>query len=43
MAKVRINSPAPNFSLADYEGNMVSLGQFKGQQNVLLIFNRGFS
>ena len=42
MAKVEINTPAPNFALADYQGDDVSLAQFKSKQNVLLVFNRGF-
>ena len=42
MAKVELNTPAPDFTLADYEGNDVSLSQFAGKQNVLLVFNRGF-
>jgi peroxiredoxin len=43
MAKVQINTPAPDFTLVDYQGNEVSLSQFKGKQNVLLVFNRGFT
>ncbi len=43
MAKVEINTPAPDFTLDDYNGASVSLAQFKGQQNVLLVFNRGFT
>jgi peroxiredoxin len=42
MAQVELNAPAPDFTLADYEGNEVSLSQFKGKQRVLLVFNRGF-
>lgn len=42
MAQVELNAPAPDFTLADYEGNEVSLSQFKGKQHVLLVFNRGF-
>ena len=42
MGKVSLNAPAPDFTLQDYQGNMVSLGHFKGKQNVLLVFNRGF-
>ena len=42
MAQVELNAPAPDFTLADYEGNDVSLSQFKGKQHVLLVFNRGF-
>lgn len=42
MAQVELNALAPDFALTDYEGNEVSLSQFKGQQHVLLVFNRGF-
>ena len=42
MAQVELNAPAPDFRLADYEGNEVSLSQFKGKQHVMLVFNRGF-
>jgi peroxiredoxin len=42
MPKVALNTPAPEFILQDYQGNMVSLSHFKGKQNVLLVFNRGF-
>ncbi len=42
MAQVELNAPAPDFALTDYQGNEVTLGQFKGQQRVLLVFNRGF-
>jgi len=43
MPKVTLSSPAPDFILQDHQGNIVSLSDFKGLQNVLLIFNRGFS
>ena len=42
MSKVNINTPAPEFTLQDYHGNLVSLSHFKHKQNVLLVFNRGF-
>jgi peroxiredoxin len=42
MAQVELNTPAPDFTLTDYQGNNVSLSQFKGEQRVLLVFNRGF-
>ena len=42
MAQVQLDAPAPDFSLTDYQGNEVSLAQFKGKQHVLLVFNRGF-
>jgi peroxiredoxin len=42
MPRVAIDALAPDFSLDDYQGNPVSLGQFRGKQHVFLVFNRGF-
>ena len=42
MSKVSLNTPAPDFSLEDYSGEKVSLSDFRGYKNVLLVFNRGF-
>jgi peroxiredoxin len=42
MSKVEINKPAPDFTLADYAGNSVSLSDYRNNKNVLLVFNRGF-
>ena len=42
MAKVSMNSPAPDFKLADYLGKPIRLSDFRGKKQVLLIFNRGF-
>ena len=42
MAQVELNSVSPDFTLDDYQGNAVTLSQFKGDKNVLLVFNRGF-
>jgi peroxiredoxin len=33
---------APDFTLEDSKGQTVTLSQFEGQKNVLLVFNRGF-
>jgi peroxiredoxin len=43
MAKVALNKPAPEFDLHDYQGSPVNLADFRGQKNVLLVFNRGFT
>jgi len=43
MPKVEMNTPAPDFSLTDYQGNPIRLSDFRGKSNVLLVFNRGFS
>ncbi|MBN2384480.1 redoxin domain-containing protein [bacterium] len=42
MARVELNKPAPDFSLPDFNGRNVSLSDFAGQKNVLIVFNRGF-
>ena len=38
MAEPKVGDKAPDFSLKSTSGEMVSLGQFKGQKNVLLAF-----
>jgi peroxiredoxin len=42
MPQVSINTPAPDFELADFNGQPVRLSDYKGDQHVLLVFNRGF-
>lgn len=42
MAKISINTPAPDFQLADFNGNLVKLSDFHGKAHVILVFNRGF-
>ena len=43
MPKVTLDKIAPNFSLDDYTSQKISLSGFRGQKNVLLVFNRGFA
>jgi mycoredoxin-dependent peroxiredoxin len=43
MPRVAINTHAPDFTLKDFNGQSVSLSDFKGRKNVLLVFNRGFA
>jgi peroxiredoxin len=42
MAKIEINTPAPDFTLDDFKGRSVTLSGFRQKKNVLLVFNRGF-
>jgi peroxiredoxin len=42
MPQVALNTPAPDFSLADFTGKIVRLSDFRGKTNILLVFNRGF-
>jgi len=41
MSQVAINTPAPDFKLADANGKIVCLSGLRGR-NVLLVFIRGF-
>jgi len=43
MPRVSLDQIAPNFSLADYRGSMVSMSDFRSKKNVLLVFNRTFT
>jgi peroxiredoxin len=35
-------SLAPDFSATDSEGKVISLTDYKGKNNIVLVFNRGF-
>ena len=41
MSKLELNQLAPDFTLADPDGNQVTLSQFQGTKHVFLVFNRG--
>ncbi len=43
MPKVTLNTPAPDFSLQNFQGKTVRLSDFRGKSHVLLVFNRGFA
>lgn len=43
MAQVTLNTPAPDFTLTDYEGKPFRLSDLRDQFNVLLVFNRTFT
>jgi peroxiredoxin len=43
MPKVSLDLPAPDFTLRNFQGEPVSLSDFHGKANVLLVFNRGFT
>ena len=43
MPRVSLDKTAPDFSLPDYSGRPVSLSDFRGRKNVLLVFNRTFT
>jgi peroxiredoxin len=39
---IPIDVIAPDFSLKDFTGRNVRLSDYRGQRNILLVFNRGF-
>lgn len=39
---MKVFTSAPDFELADITGNPIRISQFKGQQNIVLVFLRGF-
>lgn len=39
---INISEPAPDFTLPSVSGEQVSLSQFQGDKNVVLVFLRGF-
>jgi len=43
MAKVALNTQAPDFSLTGFDGTKIMISDFHDKKNVLLIFNRGFA
>jgi peroxiredoxin len=43
MAKVTLNTRAPDFALSDFQERLVRLDDFRGKKNVVLVFNRGFT
>jgi peroxiredoxin len=42
MPRVELNTKAPDFTLNDIHGKSVSLTDYAGKKNVLVVFNRGF-
>jgi peroxiredoxin len=43
MSRISLNTPAPDFTLQNFQGETVRLSDFKGQADVLLVFNRTFT
>jgi cytochrome oxidase Cu insertion factor (SCO1/SenC/PrrC family) len=39
--RVKVGQPAPNFTLQDSDGKSVSLADYRGKKNVVLVFYRG--
>ncbi|MCO5184808.1 MAG: redoxin domain-containing protein [Anaerolineae bacterium] len=43
MARIELNSVAPDFTLTDFNGQSVTLSDYQNDKNVVLVFNRGFT
>jgi hypothetical protein len=43
MSRIALNQVAPDFDLPDFSSKTVTLSDFRGRKNVLLVFNRGFN
>jgi peroxiredoxin len=41
--RVKTGEEIRNFELKDSNENLISLSDFKGEKNIYLIFNRGFT
>jgi hypothetical protein len=43
LSHIVLDTPAPDFELADFDGKGFRLSDLHGSKNVLLVFNRGFT
>lgn len=39
--RIKIGQPAPDFTLENMDGNRLTLSDFRGKKNVVLVFYRG--
>lgn len=39
--RIKIAQPAPDFTLRNLDGKLISLSDFRGKKNVVLVFYRG--
>lgn len=42
MSVIAVQTPAPDFTLDDFQGKQVSLSDFAGDKHVILVLNRSF-
>jgi cytochrome oxidase Cu insertion factor (SCO1/SenC/PrrC family) len=42
LERVKVGQAAPDFTLEDIAGKPISLSEFRGEKNVVLIFYRGY-
>lgn len=43
MPRIELNTPTPKFKLTDFQGQTIKLSDYHHKQNILLVFNRGFT
>lgn len=43
MSKIVVNAQVPDFTVADMQGNPVTLSSFRNRALVYLVLNRGFA
>jgi len=41
LERVKVGATAPDFTLENLDGNRISLSDFRGKKNVVLVFYRG--
>ena len=41
LERVKVGQPAPDFTLENIDGRRIPLADFRGKQNVVLVFYRG--
>jgi peroxiredoxin len=42
MSVISLQTPAPDFTLDDFQGQPVSLSNYRGKKNIILVLNRTF-
>jgi peroxiredoxin (alkyl hydroperoxide reductase subunit C) len=42
LVRVKVGDPAPDFTLEALSGPPITLSQYRGKQNVILVFYRGY-
>ena len=42
MSVISLQTSAPDFTLNDFQGQPVSLSEYRGKKNVILVLNRTF-
>jgi len=42
IASIELNKKAPEFEIEDFKGNKFKLSDFRKENNILIVLNRGF-